>query len=172
MVSSGLCVTGGYDYRYKAMRFIWKMQHRTTAIFGGLKKIRIFVVQNGGLAQLARALAWHARGHRFDPGILHTIRPLRAKALPGSGKAFFMDGPDPIRGCRFGYFRIVCGRIFRIRKAARKLLPTAVSPERELETRLDRPACRYAPRVALQESVLRSLPAMLYRGRGVDRQEK
>lgn len=55
-------------------------------------------MQNGGLAQLARALAWHARGHRFDPGILHTIRPLRAKALPGSGKAFFMDGPDPIPG--------------------------------------------------------------------------
>ena len=26
----------------------------------------------GGLAQLARALAWHARGHRFDPDILHT----------------------------------------------------------------------------------------------------
>ena len=26
---------------------------------------------NGGLAQLARALAWHARGHRFDPDILH-----------------------------------------------------------------------------------------------------
>ncbi len=25
----------------------------------------------GGLAQLARALAWHARGHQFDPGILH-----------------------------------------------------------------------------------------------------
>jgi hypothetical protein len=26
----------------------------------------------GELAQLARALAWHARGHRFDSGILHT----------------------------------------------------------------------------------------------------
>ena len=24
-----------------------------------------------GLAQLARALAWHARGHRFESGILH-----------------------------------------------------------------------------------------------------
>ena len=31
----------------------------------------------GGLAQLARALAWHARGHRFDPDILH-FAPLRA----------------------------------------------------------------------------------------------
>ena len=25
----------------------------------------------GGLAQLARALAWQARGHRFESGILH-----------------------------------------------------------------------------------------------------
>jgi hypothetical protein len=25
----------------------------------------------GALAQLARALAWHARGHRFDSGMLH-----------------------------------------------------------------------------------------------------
>ena len=25
----------------------------------------------GGLAQLARALVWHARGHRFEPDILH-----------------------------------------------------------------------------------------------------
>ena len=31
----------------------------------------IFAPLNGGLAQLARALAWHARGHRFEPGILH-----------------------------------------------------------------------------------------------------
>ena len=27
----------------------------------------------GGLAQLARALAWHARGHRFDSDILHQV---------------------------------------------------------------------------------------------------
>ncbi len=27
--------------------------------------------QRGGLAQLARALALHARGHRFDSDILH-----------------------------------------------------------------------------------------------------
>jgi hypothetical protein len=27
----------------------------------------------GGLAQLARALAWHARGHRFESGILHWL---------------------------------------------------------------------------------------------------
>ena len=27
----------------------------------------------GGLAQLARALAWHARGQRFESVILHTV---------------------------------------------------------------------------------------------------
>ena len=31
----------------------------------------------GGLAQLARALAWHARGHRFDPDILHLVNEKR-----------------------------------------------------------------------------------------------
>ncbi len=31
----------------------------------------IFATRYGGLAQLARALAWHARGHRFDSDILH-----------------------------------------------------------------------------------------------------
>ena len=31
------------------------------------------VKMKGGLAQLARALAWHARGHRFDPDILHPV---------------------------------------------------------------------------------------------------
>ena len=34
---------------------------------------------HGGLAQLARALAWHARGRRFDPDTLHQ----------GSLRAFF-----------------------------------------------------------------------------------
>jgi hypothetical protein len=33
----------------------------------GAKRIQ----SNGGLAQLARALAWHARGRRFDPDTLH-----------------------------------------------------------------------------------------------------
>jgi putative endonuclease len=31
-------------------------------------------IKKGGLAQLARALAWHARGHRFDSDILHQAR--------------------------------------------------------------------------------------------------
>ena len=29
---------------------------------------------SGELAQLARALAWHARGHRFESGILHSFK--------------------------------------------------------------------------------------------------
>jgi hypothetical protein len=28
-------------------------------------------LENGGLAHLARALAWHAKGDEFDPRILH-----------------------------------------------------------------------------------------------------
>ena len=36
-------------------------------------KISLYLpsVKYGGLAQLARALAWQARGHRFDSDILH-----------------------------------------------------------------------------------------------------
>ena len=36
----------------------------------------------GGLAQLARALAWHARGHRFDSDILHKSREAEEIPLP------------------------------------------------------------------------------------------
>ncbi len=36
--------------------------------------------EKGGLAQLARALAWHARGHRFEPDILHTSEDLKILA--------------------------------------------------------------------------------------------
>ena len=37
----------------------------------GFFYFRILNSEKGGLAQLARALAWHARGHRFDSDILH-----------------------------------------------------------------------------------------------------
>ena len=41
-------------------------------MFGGLKKVVFLQRQKrGALAQLARALAWHARGHRFDSVMLH-----------------------------------------------------------------------------------------------------
>jgi hypothetical protein len=35
--------------------------------------------KKGGLAQLARAFAWHARGHRFDSDILHNLSAKSAK---------------------------------------------------------------------------------------------
>ena len=51
-----------------------------------LKIFPYFCATQGGLAQLARALAWHARGHRFDSDILHLI----LKHLLGkTGKCFF-----------------------------------------------------------------------------------
>ena len=40
-------------------------------------KVSNFALTKGGLAQLARALAWHARGHRFEPDILHIPERLR-----------------------------------------------------------------------------------------------
>ena len=36
---------------------------------------RLKAVKRGALAQLARALAWHARGHRFDSVMLHERNP-------------------------------------------------------------------------------------------------
>ena len=45
-------------------------------IFESISDAGIFVIILGGLAQLARALAWHARGHRFDSGIFHPVRIL------------------------------------------------------------------------------------------------
>ena len=52
-------------------------------MFGGLKKVvflqpqieRFSIAKRGALAQLARALAWHARGHRFDSVMLHKRNP-------------------------------------------------------------------------------------------------
>ena len=41
----------------------------------------------GGLAQLARALAWQARGHRFESGILHN--KAQANTVP-RGAVFFV----------------------------------------------------------------------------------
>ena len=52
------------------------------------QNLRIFALGHGGLAQLARALAWHARGHRFEPDILHRKRkssPFRAAFMVVKG---------------------------------------------------------------------------------------
>jgi len=42
-----------------------------------LRQNIIYLPPQGGLAHLARALAWHARGDRFDSGILHKKRLLK-----------------------------------------------------------------------------------------------
>ena len=42
--------------------------------FCNLNKSLIFAPLNGDVAQLARALAWHARGRRFEPDLLHKKR--------------------------------------------------------------------------------------------------
>jgi hypothetical protein len=44
----------------------------------------------GGLAQLARALAWHARGHRFDSDYLHKPQPTGAVFLFLKGQCFYV----------------------------------------------------------------------------------
>jgi hypothetical protein len=41
---------------------------------GGTLSAYTFALHMGGLAQLARALAWHARGRRFDPDTLHALK--------------------------------------------------------------------------------------------------
>ena len=52
-------------------------------MFGELKKVVFLQPQTtGALAQLARALAWHARGHRFDSVMLHkTKKPHRGEVF-------------------------------------------------------------------------------------------
>ena len=47
------------------MRVVRKLNHSSIIVHA----------RNGGLAQLARALALHARGHRFDSDILHQAMP-------------------------------------------------------------------------------------------------
>ena len=61
----------------------------------------------GGLAQLARALAWHARGHRFDSDILHYPHPVLE---------WF---------CKRGPFTLRKGPFYRVIRA---LLPTKRGP--------------------------------------------
>ena len=59
-------------------------------MFGGLKKVVSLQPQKqGALAQLARALAWHARGHRFDSVMLHKTK---ASSI---GEAFCFIVPVP-----------------------------------------------------------------------------
>ena len=54
----------------------------------------------GGLAQLARAFAWHAKGHRFDSGNLHKKGSLTLSNVDLTG--FFLSGMKR-RGFRKGH---------------------------------------------------------------------
>ena len=45
----------------------------------------------GGLAQLARALAWHARGHRFESDILHSAPRILINGLCMKKEPSFFD---------------------------------------------------------------------------------
>ena len=73
----------------------------------GIKKMTYICIRNGGLAQLARALAWHARGHEFESRILHQDK---AAKRPGTCKPqvyrFFVfghgggEGPPELKGRR------------------------------------------------------------------------
>ena len=49
----------------------------------------------GGLAQLARALAWHARGHRFESDILHVFVRKRIDAVNPISDTLMMDAANP-----------------------------------------------------------------------------
>jgi hypothetical protein len=55
------------------LKCFYLVEIREKSIFANSKIINLFISEliEGGLAQLARALAWHVRGHRFDPDILH-----------------------------------------------------------------------------------------------------
>ena len=68
---------------FEKRRFFRKKRKIFPKMFGGLKKVvflhpqieRFSAAKEGALAQLARALAWHARGHRFDSVMLHKRNP-------------------------------------------------------------------------------------------------
>ena len=53
--------------QYLIPNIVFHLTKVTENYFG----LPIFALLPGELAQLARALAWHARGHRFDSDILH-----------------------------------------------------------------------------------------------------
>ena len=41
----------------------------------GLNRIKVLKILTRGISSFGRALAWHARGDRFDSGILHALKP-------------------------------------------------------------------------------------------------
>jgi hypothetical protein len=42
-------------------------------IFATYRRKKAYAVENGDVAQLARALDWQSRGRRFEPDLLHSF---------------------------------------------------------------------------------------------------
>ena len=57
------------------LRFFEKKEKFSQKCLADWKKLYFCSRKRGALAQLARALAWHARGHRFDSVMLHKRNP-------------------------------------------------------------------------------------------------
>ena len=78
--------------RFCFLNFLGKIFRKWLTI-RGIAGIITPVVGNGtdiwGISSAGRALAWHARGHRFDPGILHQ----KALYFVGSMVLFFLLKP-------------------------------------------------------------------------------
>ena len=71
------CTAEFLIYKLIEIEEIWQSRQslRNTYIIYGAG------LQSGGLAQLARALAWHARGQRFESVILHVSLRYRTNDL-------------------------------------------------------------------------------------------
>lgn len=66
-------------FRRRKIRISGKRTGKNNCFFRAnlvrIEKSDYLCPRNGGLAQLARALAWHARGHEFESRILHQKTP-------------------------------------------------------------------------------------------------
>ena len=117
-----------------------RQKNRATRIFSpdgiaGIKNSAYLCTRIGGLAQLARALAWHARGHRFESDILHHKNRLHTH----TGAIFEENHPER----RFSFF--VKNRAFQslfVRLFGDSLSKHTASTEKNRE----RTGCRRANR--------------------------
>ena len=73
----------------------------------------VLIKFSGGLAQLARAFAWHAKGHRFDSGNLHNqVRSLADFFIAMTYCAYIIYSPF-LDQFYIGYSQDIDDRIFR-----------------------------------------------------------
>ena len=71
----GLGLGARYEGRSTRLTVLFPSFVLCPSYFVLLKNSPIFAPAFGGIAQLARALAWHARGHRFESDYLHEMNP-------------------------------------------------------------------------------------------------